>query len=144
MKHITYIALAVVLLLGLAGCKGKKAEEEHVQEVELNEQTVTEFARQIATGIVNGHAEQLNNAFDAEHIRQLVSENSIVYSGFDVEGGEEYFEKWLHIGEQRFHVWFTSEILQREGSEFVYHAQASSCEHHQRLCYETSAFIFDN
>ncbi len=104
MKHITYIALAVVLLLGLAGCKGKKAEEEHVQELELNEQTVTEFARQIATGIVNGHAEQLNNAFDAEHIRQLVSENSIVYSGFDVEGGEEYFEKCLHIGEQAVHA----------------------------------------
>lgn len=87
-------------LLCLQGCHHKNKTEETSAPVELTEQTVTAFAQDIAKGIVQEHPDALNNAIDEESVRLLVSENSIVYSGFDVEGGKEYFEKCLHLGDQ--------------------------------------------
>lgn len=95
--------LLVLCILGLflgQGCHKKDKTEAVTAPAELTEQSVTAFAQEIAKGIVQEHPDALNNAIDEENIRQLVSENSIVYSGFDVEGGKEYFEKCLHLGEQ--------------------------------------------
>ncbi|MCR4964621.1 MAG: hypothetical protein K6A41_03085 [Bacteroidales bacterium] len=47
-----------------------------------------------------GDASALNNVIDNEHIKTLVCENSIVYSGFDVEGGQAYFDHCLQLGDQ--------------------------------------------
>jgi len=93
----------VLCVLGLflgQGCHQKNKTEETSAPVELNEQTVTTFANEIAAGIIRENADVLNNVFDAENIRQLVSDNSIVYSGLDVEGGREYFENCLRLGDQ--------------------------------------------
>lgn len=100
MKKTFFLIICLVALMGLQGCHKKANTTQAVEPVELNEQTVTAFAQGIAKGIVQEHPDALNQAIDEENIRQLVSENSIVYSGFDVEGGKEYFEKCLHLGEQ--------------------------------------------
>ena len=100
MKKTIVLIICLICLMGLQGCHKKANTAQAVEPVELNEQTATAFAQEIAKGIVQEHPDALNNAIDGENIRQLVSENSIVYSGFDVEGGKEYFEKCLHLGEQ--------------------------------------------
>ncbi len=100
MKKSIVLIICLFALLGLQSCHKKANTAQTVEPVVLNEQTVSAFARNIANGIVGENADVLNNAFDAEGMRQLVSENPIVYSGFDVEGGKEYFEKCLHLGEQ--------------------------------------------
>ncbi len=98
-RYILLVLCVLGLFLG-QGCHHKDKTEETSAPVELNEQTVTTFAKEIASGIIQENADAMNNALDAESIRQLVSENSIVYSGFDVEGGREYFENCLHLGNQ--------------------------------------------
>lgn len=100
MKRVPILIFCFLGLLLGQGCHNKNKTEETTAPVELNEQTVTAFARGIAEKIVNEQPDALNNAFDEEHIRQLVSENSIVYSGFDVEGGKEYFDNCLRLGDQ--------------------------------------------
>lgn len=100
MKKVSILIICFLGLLLGQGCHHKNKSEETNAPVELTEQTVTAFAQDIAKGIVQEHPDALNNAIDEESIRQLVSENSIVYSGFDVEGGKEYFEKCLHLGDQ--------------------------------------------
>ena len=100
MKKTIVLTICLLGLIGLQSCHHKEKNTPTIEPVALNEQTVTAFARDIADKIVHEHADALNNAFDEEYIRQLVSENSIVYSGFDVDGGKEYFEKCLHIGDQ--------------------------------------------
>ena len=100
MKKTIILTFCLICVIGLQGCHKKANTEQTVEPVELNEQTVTAFAQGIADKIVHEQADALNNAFDEEHIRQLVSENSIVYSGFDVDGGKEYFENCLHLGNQ--------------------------------------------
>lgn len=100
MKKLAYISLAIILsTLILCGCNNKKKQTQNETLVELNEQSITEFAKKIEHGIINGQANALNNVIDQENIKQLVRENSIVNSGFDVEGGQKYFERCLHIGE---------------------------------------------
>lgn len=74
-------------------------EEEPMPSV-LNEATVSSFASGIANGVLFGNAAAFNDVIDREHIKTLVSENSIVYSGFDVEGGEAYFEHAIQLGDQ--------------------------------------------
>ena len=100
MKKTIVLIICLFGLIGLQGCHKKAKDTQTVEPVDLNEQTVTAFARDIAEKIIHEQPDALNNAFDEEHIRQLVSENSIVYSGFDVEGGKEYFENCLHLGDQ--------------------------------------------
>ena len=100
MKHIGYISFVWILavLLGCS-CHNKSNGGDAPAAVELNEQTVTEFAKKIERGIVNGKADALNQVINQENIKELVCENSIVNSGFDVEGGKRYFERCLHLGE---------------------------------------------
>ncbi len=100
MKRVSILFFCFIGLLLGQSCHHKNKTEETSAPAELTEQTVTAFAQEIADKIVHEHADALNNAFDEEYIRQLVSENSIVYSGFDVEGGKEYFENCLHLGDQ--------------------------------------------
>ncbi len=95
-----FLLFASILLICLTftACNRNKKVEPTVA-VELNEQTVTTFAKTIAEGIIHGNAEALNNVIDKANIKQIVSGNSIVYSGFDVEGGQHYFENCLRLGE---------------------------------------------
>ena len=100
MKKTIVLTFCLICLISLQSCHKKGQNTQTVEPVALNEETVTAFARGIAEKIVQEQPDALSNAFDEEHIRQLVSENSIVYSGFDVEGGKEYFENCLHLGDQ--------------------------------------------
>lgn len=100
MKRVSILIFCFLGLFLGQSCHQKKNTKEKSAPVELNEQTVTAFAQKIADGIVHENADALNTAFDEDGIRQLVSGNSIVYSGFDVEGGQEYFENCLHLGNQ--------------------------------------------
>ena len=88
MKRVSILIFCFLGLFLGQSCHQKKNTEEKSAPVELNEQTVTAFAQKIADGIVHENADALNTAFDEDGIRQLVSGNSIVYSGFDVEGGQ--------------------------------------------------------
>lgn len=98
MNRTKYIFI-ILLCLTLVGCKNRKKAEEAVESVALTEQSVRGFAQNIAQGIVHGNADALNKVIDQANVKRLVGENSIVYSGFDVEGGQKYFENGLHIGE---------------------------------------------
>lgn len=95
------IILMVVTFIGLLNlsCRQSKETETH-DTIELNEANISAFATSIVKAVHQGDASQLNNAIDKDYIKSLVTENSIVYSGFDVEGGEAYFEKCLHLGNQ--------------------------------------------
>lgn len=91
--------LIVSILLIDSSCKHKKNDKEEAVHIDLNEQTVTEFAKNIVESVYNGNSDPFNNAVDKEHIKSLISENSIVYSGFDVEGGKQFFESCLRVGD---------------------------------------------
>ena len=98
MKKNILFAVCIICLLSTS-CHHKKDKDAVQQTVELNEQNITTFAKNIALGIVNGDAKALNDVIDKQNIKQLVTENSIVYSGFDVEGAENYFNKCLQLGD---------------------------------------------
>jgi hypothetical protein len=98
MKKSFLFAFIVALFLE-AGCnKQKNNVNDPVKEVSLTEESAIGFAKEIEKGILNGRAAAIDSVIDRAHIRQIVSENSIVYSGFDVEGGEQFFEKCLQLG----------------------------------------------
>lgn len=100
MKKTFFFALIITLLLG-AGCNRQKNNaKEHIEAVALTEASVADFAKGIEQGILNGRADAIDKVIDKDNIRQLVSENSIVYSGFDVEGGQAFFERCLQVGQQ--------------------------------------------
>lgn len=98
MKKVFLFALISALFWG-TGCNRQKNDTNDViEEVALTKQSVSDFAKKIEAGILNGRADAVDSVIDKAHIRQLVSENSIVYSGFDVDGGEQFFEKCLQLG----------------------------------------------
>ncbi|MCQ2284385.1 MAG: hypothetical protein MJZ57_05740, partial [Bacteroidales bacterium] len=92
-----------VLILGTlllcSACHHKKNKTEESATITLNEESVTSFARNIVESIYNGNADIFNKSIDKNHIKSILSENSIVYSGFDVEGGQKYFENCLRVGD---------------------------------------------
>ena len=99
MKKSIDFVLILVLFVGMSCDRQKtKSNSDNVEVISLTEQTVTDFAKKIESGILNGRADAVDSVIDKAHIRQLVSENSIVYSGFDVDGGEQFFEKCLQLG----------------------------------------------
>ena len=101
MKISAYTVLPLVcLLVMMTSCKQKETAQQEKQTVELNEQTVQSFAQTLVHSLEMGDAAAFNNVIDKEHIKTLVSDNSIVYSGFDVEGGQAYFEHCLQLGDQ--------------------------------------------
>ncbi len=95
--HLTALLSSFVLLYGCHSAKTKETLNEHVA---LNEETVTAMAKRIEKGILDGNAAALDSLIDKQHIKHVVSENSIVYSGFDVEGGQRYFDDCLKLGGQ--------------------------------------------
>lgn len=90
------IILALALIL--CNCKSKNRTSESEKSCDLTEQSISDFARKIENGILNGHANAINDVLDKDNIKNLVCENSIVYSGFDIEGGKKYFESCLDLG----------------------------------------------
>lgn len=122
-KIVISILLISAILLTTA-CKRKQKSPANEETIELNEQTLTEFAHQIVESVYNGHPEIFNQAVDQEHIKSLVTENSIVYSGFDVEGGQKYFEECLKMGN------LAVETVNNGGSfSFVKHYQKNGKNH---------------
>jgi len=102
MKLNAFVAFTMtcVLALSIAGCKTKEASQDEIPQISINEQTVQSFATTIVRNLELGDASALNKVIDKEHIKTLVCDNSIVYSGFDVEGGQAYFEHCLNLGDQ--------------------------------------------
>lgn len=102
MKHriLTYFVFPLFISMAVVGCKPKAATTEQSSSVVLNEQTAQSFATSIVRSMEAGDAAALNKAIDQAHIKILVCDNSIVYSGFDVEGGQAYFEHCLQLGDQ--------------------------------------------
>lgn len=98
LKRLFFAITFLLLIFFFEGCHQKK-KPQTPSFVELNEQTITAFAKNIETGILEGEPAALNSVLHKENIKQLISENSIVYSGFDVEGGVNYFEHCLQLGE---------------------------------------------
>ena len=93
------ILIAIVSFILLAGCHNPQGKSE-TESIKLDEQTISSFATSIINGLHNGNANALNDVIDKKKIKELISDNSIVYSGFDVEGGKEYFERCLKLGDQ--------------------------------------------
>lgn len=101
-RFVIFLNFAFILAISLlaTSCHNRNKTTDENEQIALTEETVTAFAQDIVKGIVNGDAETLNKAIDKEHIKQLVCENSIVYSGFDVDGGQEYFDNCLRLGDK--------------------------------------------
>lgn len=97
---LSCLLLVVSALVALVGCTPKSAPVHDTAAMELNEQTIRAFASQLVSRLENGDASALNDAINKDYIKTLVSDNSIVYSGFDVEGGQNYFEHSLRLGDQ--------------------------------------------
>lgn len=97
-KLIISILTICIIILGNA-CKNRQSNRSEEESIVLNEQSVTAFAQSIVENIYNGNADLFNNAVDQNNIKALISENSIVYSGFDVEGGQKFFESCLRLGD---------------------------------------------
>lgn len=95
--HLSALLLSFMLLYG---CHSAKPKETLREPAALNEESVTAMAQQIEKGILDGNAAALDSLIDKQHIKRVVSENSIVYSGFDVEGGQQYFDDCLKLGSQ--------------------------------------------
>jgi len=89
---------SLILCILLSGCKSKKNSNGQDAPVVLNEQSVTKFANDIVHSIVNNHPDSLNNAFDTVYLKQQISENSIVYSSFNMTAGKKYFNTGLMQG----------------------------------------------
>ncbi|MBO7491377.1 MAG: hypothetical protein J6T59_02940 [Bacteroidales bacterium] len=97
---LAVLPLLCLLVLMTNSCKQKETSQPEQSVVELNEQTVRTFADMLVGSLNQGNAAALNDIIDKDHIKTLVSENSIVYSGFDVEGGQAYFDHCLQLGDQ--------------------------------------------
>jgi tetratricopeptide (TPR) repeat protein len=95
---IPVCALAVIFQLTTGCGNPQNTTSESVDT--LNEEHVSALAARIVFAGHNGDAETFNKAINKAYIREQVSENSIVNSGFDVEGGEAFFDKCLQVGEQ--------------------------------------------
>ncbi|MCQ2285244.1 MAG: hypothetical protein MJZ76_00015 [Bacteroidales bacterium] len=94
------IALAVsILTIFLSACTHKTDKEIIEETVDLNQETVTAFAHQIVYSVNRGDADFFNNAFDKKHIKQVISENSIVFSALDTDFGKEFFEGCFRQGD---------------------------------------------
>lgn len=97
MKHL-YAVLIICAVVVTVGCHGKKNKSEAEASATLNQETVAALADSIARSVVNGNPNVFNDALDKEGIKQLVSENTIVANGFDVQGGQDFFNKCLLVG----------------------------------------------
>jgi hypothetical protein len=99
-KIASRLSVMLFSALFLAGCHATKSKEPLKEPVVVNEETVVALAKRIEKGILDGNAAALDSLIDKQHIKRVVSENSIVYSGFDVEGGQQYFDDCLKLGSQ--------------------------------------------
>ncbi len=99
-KHALHLTAMLFSLMLIYGCHSAKPEETSEEPAVLNEETVISLAKRIEKGILDGKAAALDSLIDKQHIKRVVSENSIVYSGFDVEGGQRYFDDCLKLGSQ--------------------------------------------
>lgn len=99
-KNALHLNLTLFSFVLLYGCHSAKPEETPKEPVVPNEETVIALAQRIEKGILDGNAAALDSLIDKQHIKRVVSENSIVYSGFDVEGGQRYFDDCLKLGSQ--------------------------------------------
>lgn len=100
MKHLYAVMIFCAIAFATVGCHSRKSKADEAATVQLNQETVALFADSIARSVVNGNPNVFNEALDKEGIKQLVSENSIVANGFEVEGGRDFFNKCLLVGNQ--------------------------------------------
>ncbi len=128
MKKITR-KTAIILLLCLSACiffscKQKAQETETEEQIVLDKNTVTAFAKQIVYSVNRGDAEFFNNAFDKEHIKTIISDNSLVFSSLDTDFGKEYFEYCFHQGD------FAVETVNNGGDFYFQQYYEKDGEHH--------------
>lgn len=105
MKHSRYnIIFFIILSISIIGCGRNQEKVSEQNTLELNKNSVTAFARQLESSILNGIPDFYNQAFDVEHIRQTISNNSIVYSSLDTDFGKSFFDTCFHQGDYAVNI----------------------------------------
>ena len=97
MKTIRLLSITSILLLIAGACHHKT---DIVEDIILDENSVTAFAMQIEQSVLNGNPEVYNEAFDKDYLKSLVRDNSIVNSSLDAEFGQNFFESNFHTGDE--------------------------------------------
>jgi tetratricopeptide (TPR) repeat protein len=91
--------LFILILLMFFSCNSKNKEKQTSDKVVPDSVTVTVFARQIQSSVNDCDPDFYNNAFDKAYIKNLISQNSIVYSSMDIDFGKKFFENNFKIGD---------------------------------------------
>lgn len=88
----------------LVACKEKKSTLSEEKNIELNEESVSAFGVQIENSVMAFNPDFFNRAFDKAYIRNVISDNSIVYSSLDTDFGQAYFESNFKMGNDAMEV----------------------------------------
>lgn len=104
MKHLFSIMIVCSIAVLAVGCHGKKNKSDADVQATLNQESVAALADSIVRSVVNGNPNVFNDALDKDGLRQKVSENSIVANGFEVQGGQDFFNKCLLVGNRAVDV----------------------------------------
>lgn len=96
--HKRTVFLILVFGVVLCACGGKKDRANESEGIEVSQQSVEAFAKQIEQSVLSEKADFLNNSFDKEHIKTLIRDNSIVSSSLDADFGKQYFDDCFYTG----------------------------------------------
>ncbi|MBP5710103.1 MAG: hypothetical protein J6W84_03915 [Bacteroidales bacterium] len=118
------IFLFSLIAATLTCCKRKEKDTSTLEPLALNQETVTAFAKQIVYSVNRGDAEFFNNAFDKEHIKGIISDNSLVFSSLDTDFGNDYFEYCFRQGD------FAVETVNNGGDFYFSQYYEKEGEHH--------------
>ena len=125
MKNISFLSiLFCISLIMITSCKSINNNIEEVEKVELNLSTATLFARQIESSVSMANPDFFNKAFDENDIKKTISDNSIIYSSFDTDFGNLFFESNFKLGDEAV------SIIDHGGDVRAIHTYEQNGEYH--------------
>jgi len=102
-KKIRFFSVSfLVFLTFFVACNRTSKMIEDDDVVVLTEESAVAFAKQLENSVevLSFNAAFLNDAFDKEHIKSVISNHSIVYSALDTEFGQQFFNQSFNFGDE--------------------------------------------
>jgi len=102
-KKLIFIILMPIMtfIILLTSCNNKSKIEKE-ETIELTEQSITVFAKQLENSVAgfNFNAAFLNDAFDKKYIKSVISNHPIVYSALNTDFGQQFFNQSFSFGNE--------------------------------------------
>jgi len=98
-KKLIFILTPLLALLTSCNNKSKMIEDDPIM---LTEESAIAFAKQMENSVAgfNFNATFLNDAFDKEYIKSIISNHPIVYSALDTDFGQHFFNQSFNFGNE--------------------------------------------